>query len=140
MNEIETKLLPLDELAARLEAIEPWNDLGGVRWLTIAPAQIRALAQAMNEAGARFVTITAAEQDAGLQLDYHWDLAGQLLGFRILTANKTIASIYDLCPAVDWIEREVRDAYAAAFTGREMEPLLLRKGDRPGVQLEQEAK
>jgi Ni,Fe-hydrogenase III component G len=140
MNEIATKPLPLEELAARLGAAQSWTESAGVLWLTIAPAQIRPLAQAMNEAGARFVTITAAELDEGLQLDYHWDLAGQLLGFRILTENKSIESIYDLCPALDWIEREVHDAYAVAFTGREMEPLLLRKGDQPGVQLQKEAK
>jgi NADH:ubiquinone oxidoreductase subunit C len=62
------------------------------------------------------------------------------LGLRIQAADKTTESIYDLCEAADWIEREVRDGWAVEFRGREMEPLLLRKADTPGVNLRKDVK
>jgi len=36
---------------------------------------------------------------------------------------------------VDWIEREVYEGFAVDFLGREYEPLLLRAGDKLGVNL-----
>ena len=143
MSTTETKLsavFSLDALAERLGAETGWSEAGGARWLDVAPAKLRALTQAMNEVQARLVTITASELADGLRLDYHWDLDGQLLGFRLEARERSVASIFDLCPAADWIEREIHDAYAVEFTGRVLEPLLLRQGDRPGVNLDQEAK
>ena len=49
-----------------------------------------------------------------------------------------IETIYDLCEAADWIEREVHEGFAIDFIGREYEPLLLRQGDKPGVNLREE--
>ena len=92
----------------------------------------------MNAAGARFITITAYQLpgDEGFRLEYHWDLEGRLLGFPFHhRRQQPIESIYDLCEAADWIEREVHEGFAIDFTGREYEPLLLRAGDKPGVNL-----
>ncbi len=50
-------------------------------------------------------------------------------------AGNSIESIFDLCEAADWIEREIHEGFAIDFTGREYEPLLLREGDKPGVNL-----
>jgi hypothetical protein len=96
----------------------------------------------MNELHARFVTITAYElpKEEGLRLEYHWDLDGQLLGFPFLLAGKSIESIYDLCEAVDWIEREIHEGFAIDFVGRDYQPLLLREGQTPGVNLREEVK
>jgi hypothetical protein len=41
---------------------------------------------------------------------------------------------------VDWIEREIHEGFALDFSGRVYEPLLLRQGDTPGVNLREEAK
>ena len=71
----------------------------------------------------------------GFRLEYHWDLDGQLLGFPFVLAGNSIESIYDLCEAVDWIEREIHEGFAMDFMGREYEPLLLRQGDKLGVNL-----
>ena len=49
-------------------------------------------------------------------------------------------SIYDICEAADWIEREVHEGYALEISGREYAPLLLRPGDKLGVNLREEAK
>jgi len=97
------------------------------------------VAAAMNAAGARFVTITAYElpKGGGCRLEYHWDLSGRLLGFAFRVQD-SIESIYDLCEAVDWIEREVHEGFGVRFLGREYEPLLLRAGDSVGVNMREE--
>jgi hypothetical protein len=52
-----------------------------------------------------------------VRLEYHWDLDGQLLGFPFQLAGNSIESIYDLCEAVDWIEREIHEGFAVDFLG-----------------------
>ena len=127
----------LETISEMLGTAEPWIDKGGVHWLDPGSASIRDLATAMNALQARFITITAYQlpKDEGLKLEYHWDLDGQLLGFPFKLAGNSIESIYDLCEAVDWIEREIHEGFAIDFPGREYEPLLLRQGDTPGVNL-----
>jgi len=132
----------IDSIPKTLGIHEPWTVKGGVHWLNPEPLTIRELAKAMIALRARFVTITAYQlpKDEGLRLEYHWDLDGQLLGFPFNLAEKSlegnsIESIFDLSEAVDWIEREIHEGFDVDFTGREYEPLLLRKGDTPGVNL-----
>jgi hypothetical protein len=135
-------ITPLDSVSEKLGITEPWVEKGGVHWLAIGSLSVRDLAAAMNSFHARFITITAYQlpKEEGFRLEYHWDLDGQLLGFSFLLAAKSIGggkidSIYDLCEAVDWIEREIHEEYSLDFSGREYEPLLLRQGDTPGVNL-----
>ena len=122
---------------------EPWSEQGGVYWLNYSglkpDLKVRDVAAAMNTAGARFITITAYElpKAAGFRLEYHWDLGGRLLGVAFQIGN-AIDSIYDLSEAVDWIEREVHEGFGVNFLGREYEPLLLRAGDRVGVNMREE--
>jgi NADH:ubiquinone oxidoreductase subunit C len=135
-------MIALENLREKLGIAEPWVESRGTHWLNPGAATVRELAQAMNAAGARFVTITAYELpgDEGFRLEYHWDLQGLLLGVPFQIAGKSpesakIDSIYDLSEAADWIEREVHEGFAIDFTGREYEPLMLRPGDKPGVNL-----
>jgi hypothetical protein len=132
----------LESIPEKLGINEPWTEKGGVHWLATGSLNVRDLAKTMNACNARFITITAYQlpSDEGLRLEYHWDLDGQLLGFPFLLAGNSIASIYDLCEAVDWIEREIHEGFAVDFLGREYEPLLLRQGDKPGVNLREEVK
>lgn len=132
----------IDNIPEKLGSTEPWVEKGGVHWLTASALNVRDLAKTMNALHARFVTITAYQLpgEEGLRLEYHWDLDGQLLGFPFLLAGNSIESIYDLCEAVDWIEREIHEGFAVDFLGREYEPLLLRQGDKPGVNLREEDK
>jgi hypothetical protein len=126
-----------ESLLESLGITEPGVEKGGVLWLTPGAMKVRELAEKMNALHARFITITAYQlpKDEGFRLEYHWDLDGQLLGFPFVLAAKSIESIYDLCEAVDWIEREIHEEYSLEFTGREYEPLLLRTGDTTGVNL-----
>ena len=134
----------LDTIREKLGIAEPWVESRGTHWLNPGAASVRAVASAMNAAAARFVTITAYELpgDAGFRLEYHWDLEGRLLGVPFEIAGKSpesarIESIVDLSEAADWIEREIYEGFAIVFTGRAFEPLLLREGDKPGVNLRQ---
>ena len=131
-----------ESISEKLGTTEPWVDKGGVHWLTLDAAKVREVAKAMNEIQARFITITAYQlpKDEGFRLEYHWDLNGQLLGFSFQLAGNSIESIYDLCEAVDWIEREIHEGFGLDFLGREYEPLLLRQGETPGVNLREEKK
>ena len=130
-------MIDLEQLRQTLGVAEPWVESRGTHWLNSGTLSIRELAVAMNAVGARFVTITAYQLSGteGFRLEYHWDLQGQLLGFPFTIAGDTFQSIYDLCEAADWIEREVHEGFAIQFAGREYEPLLLRAGDNPGVNL-----
>lgn len=134
-------MIAADSIPARAIA-EPaaFSEKGGVFWYGDASLNIRDVARAMNAVGARFITITTYELPAngGFRLEYHWDLMGCLLGFTFPLAANTIESIYDLCEAVDWIEREVHEEYRIDFTGRDYEPLLLREGGVCGVNLQKE--
>jgi NADH:ubiquinone oxidoreductase subunit C len=132
----------LESIPEKLGITAPMVEKGGVHWLEPGAMTVRELAAAMNAVKARFITITAYQlpKDEGFRLEYHWDLDGQLLGFPFVLAGKSIESIYDLCEAVNWIEREIHEGFGIDFTGREYEPLLLRQGDTPGVNLREEAK
>ena len=123
-----------------LDTTEPYVEKNGVYWFSYDGLNVRELARAMNAVQARFVTITAYQlpKDEGFRLEYHWDLAGRLLGFTFNLSGNSIESIYDLCEAVDWIEREVHEGFGIEFIGREYEPLLLREGDSVGVNMREE--
>ena len=126
--------------ATSLSQSATFSEIGGVFWYGDAELKVRDAARAMNAVGARFITITTYELPAngGFRLEYHWDLMGKVLGFMFPLTGNTIESIYDLCEAADWIEREVHEEYRIDFTGREYEPLLLREGGVCGVNLQKE--
>jgi hypothetical protein len=132
-----TSAITLLDVAEQLGITEPWVETGGVHWFAPGVKSVRELTAAMNALHARFITITAYElpKDEGFRLEYHWDLDGQLLGFPFVLTTKSIESIFDICEAVDWIEREIHEEYSVDFTGRVYEPLLLRQGDTTGVNL-----
>jgi Ni,Fe-hydrogenase III component G len=128
---------PLERISADLATVDAWSFRGGVHWLLTDASRIRDVAAIMNRLHARFVTITATElRGSGcFLLEYLWDLDGMLIGFPIQIDSPSVESIFDLCPAVDWIEREIHEGFAIDFAGRDYEPLLLRPGDKPGVNL-----
>jgi NADH:ubiquinone oxidoreductase subunit C len=130
----------LDALREKLGIAEQWVESRGAHWLNPGDLSVRKIAQLMNEAHARFVTITAYQLPGtdSFRFEYHWDLEGRLMGFPFTVAGTSIESIYDLSEAADWIEREIHEEYSIDFTGREYEPLLLRSGDKPGVNLREE--
>jgi hypothetical protein len=132
----------IETLPMKLGSTEQWTEKGGVHWLDPGKLTVRQLCTEMIACHARFITITAYQLPGteGIRLEYHWDLDGQLLGFPFKLTENSIESIYDLCEAADWIERETHEGFAVDFLGREYEPLLLREGDKAGVNLREEVK
>jgi hypothetical protein len=116
-----------------------WNN--GSWWLTpTEPLDVRATTETMRTLGARFLCMTATERaDKEIRLDYQWDLDGKLLSFVTATSLNRIATIADLCPAADWVERETHEYFAVEFTGRKhTQPLMTRAGDPIGINLHKE--
>ena len=142
MNEINEKTSVLDTIREELGIESQWVERGNVSWLAIEKQNLRPLALTMNACQARFVTVTASELPGteGFHLEYLWDLEGKLLGFPMNISDNSIESIFDICPASDWIERELHEGFALQIKGRECEPLLLRPGDKLGVNMREGAK
>ena len=117
-----------------------WTEKGGACWMDCKDRSVRDIAKAMQDVHARFITITASQllANSGFRLEYHWDLEGQLLGFQFVIPGNSIESIYDICEAADWIEREIFEGFVIDFTKRTYEPLQLRPGQTPGVNLREE--
>ena len=115
----------LESISEKLGITEPWVEQGGAHWLAPGKKSVREITQVMNEVHARFITITAFQLPAGegFRMDYNWDLDGQLLGLSFQLAANSIESIFDICEAADWIEREVHEGFGTEFVGREYEPL-----------------
>lgn len=132
----------IDHMLETLKITDTYQDPSGVTWFATGNLDLRELAVFLTQAGARFITITATPlpRNEGFCLDYLWDMSGQMLGFAFYLTAKTVPSIYDICEAADWIEREVHEEFDLEFTGRAYEPLLLRTGERPGVYLHEVAK
>jgi hypothetical protein len=132
----------LESIPEKLGITDSWVEKGGVHWLNPGATNVRDLAKLMNSLEARFVTITAYQLpgDEGYRLEYVWDLDGQLMCFPFQLTGNSIDSIYDLCEAVDWIEREVHEGFTVDFIGREYEPLQVRPGDNIGFNLREEGK
>ena len=132
----------INELLGRFNISDLSQDASGVAWFSTGNLDLRELSTFMNHAGARFVTVTANElpRGEGFCLEYLWDRDGRLFGFAFYPAARSMPSIFDLCEAADWIEREIHEEYAIDFAGRDYEPLLLRAGDRPGVNLQEVVK
>lgn len=120
---------------------EGWEWNKGSWWLTPAEVlDVRATTGILRTLGARFLCITATERpDKEIRLDYQWDLDGKLLSFVTATSFNKIATIADLCPAADWVERETHEYFAVEFTGRKhTQPLMTRAGDPVGIILHKE--
>lgn len=124
-----------ETLRAQLSAAQAWEQRDDGWWLIDSNLDVAGMAHRLVEAGARLVTITARPApDGECRLAYHWDVQGELLIPVTLTHEGSVQSIAAICPAADWIEREIHDYFAVDFIGREdLPPLVLRPGDPPGL-------
>lgn len=125
----------IELIQAGLGITRPFEKRADGYWLVEPKLDVERMARLMAEQETRLVTITARPApDGECRLAYHWDLAGELLTLVTTTHEGSIHTIAPVCPAADWIEREIHDYFAVDFTGRDnLDPLVLRSGDRPGL-------
>lgn len=138
---VTTPIVGFQQTLAELGLGEGWQwDKGSWWYVPQDRIDVRATTARMRELEARFVAITATEQpDKEIRLDYQWDFEGRLLSFVAFTEGGKIATIVDLSPAADWVEREIHEYFAVEFVGREStKPLMTRPGDAIGINLRKE--
>ena len=126
--------MDLEEIRERLGNMEVWVNKSQAWWLETPSLDVEKMARLMVDIGARLVTVTASQaKESEFRMIYHWDLQGRLLNFVTITNQATIPSIPSICPAADWIEREIHDYFAVNFAGRELPTLVLSDQDPPGI-------
>lgn len=126
----------IETIGVELGSTHSWEKRADGWWLIEPGLDVERMARLMVGLTARLVTITARPAPGGeCRLAYHWDLEGELLNLITTTHEGSIHSIAAICPAADWIEREIHDYFAVDFTGREagLDPLVLRPGDLSGL-------
>ena len=84
----------------------------------------------LDEIGARFQIATGVDTSDGIEVMYHWALDDQtcVITFRILLdqTKPELQSIALMCPAAEWIEREMWELLGIHFDGHpDMRHLLL---------------
>lgn len=84
----------------------------------------------LDQFGARFQIATGVDTRDGIEVMYHWALDGQgcVITFRILLDHMFLEldSIALMCPAAEWIEREIWELLGIRFKGHpDMRHLLL---------------
>jgi NADH:ubiquinone oxidoreductase subunit C len=127
-------MMDIEEIRERLGNMEAWVNKSEAWWLETTSLDVEKMARVMVETGARLVTVTASRaSEVEFRVIYHWDLQGRLLNFVTITNRATLPSITSICPAADWIEREIHDYFAVNFAGRELPTLVLSEQDRPGI-------
>jgi NADH:ubiquinone oxidoreductase subunit C len=127
--------MDIEALVAQVRTARRGEQRADGWWLEDPDLDVEAMSRAMVASQCRLATITAIpDAEDEYRLAYHWDCAGRLLTFVTLTHAQSIPSIAALCPAADWIEREIHDYFAISFSGREgIPPLVLRAADRAGI-------
>ncbi len=130
-----------DAQLLELREEDGWQQKNGAWWIAPQMLDARAMARLMVPV-ARLMTVASRVCDGGeTHLDYHWDLNGVILTFSAQTSENKFASISDLCPAADWVEREIHEYFAVDFTGRDnTKPLMLRPGLEAGLNRTQDGK
>jgi len=104
-------------------------------WASPTELDVRGMATLLLAHGVRLITLTAVpDATGGYRVIYHWDVDDSVVNVSVAATAGRIASIADILPAADWVEREIRDYYALEFDGRAETPtLMLREGDEPGL-------
>jgi Ni,Fe-hydrogenase III component G len=127
--------MDLETLRTQLGHHQPWEKREDGWWLVDPRLDVQGMADLLVQAEARLVTITARPAPGGeCRLAYHWDVQGELHTLVTTTHEGSVASIVAICPAADWIEREIHDYFAVDFLGRQdLRPLVLRPDDPPGL-------
>jgi hypothetical protein len=132
-------------LAALAPGVSARRAVDGV-WADVPGLDVREMARWMVGYDARFVAVTAqpvaaevadgateTPPPAAYRLTYHWDDHGLLVNLSTEVEGGRAVSIVDICPAADWIEREICDYYSITFEGSpDTRRLMVLADDEPG--------
>lgn len=100
-------------------------------YINITPQSLEKASRLMlDEVGARLQIATAVDNGDGFEVMYHWalDQEGFVITLRILLEYESPAlnSIALMCPAAEWIEREMWELLGIDFKGHpDLRHLLL---------------
>ena len=100
-------------------------------FLEFAPETVYEASSVMfEEIGARLQIATGIDTPPGIEVMYHWALDGEdcVVTIRTLVGRDApvLDSIAELCPAAEWIEREIWELLGVEFSGHpDMRHLLL---------------
>ena len=100
-------------------------------YVEIAPQTVvRATKLMLDEFGARFQIATGVDTEAGFEVMYHWALDDDdcVVTIRAVLPHEDpeVDSIAPICPAAEWIEREMWELLGIRFVGHpDMRHLLL---------------
>jgi Ni,Fe-hydrogenase III component G len=103
-------------------------------FIDIAPEMVVEASRLMlEEAGARLQIATGIDTPAGIEVMYHWALDTEdcLVTIRVMVDSvaPVLDSIAVMCPAAEWIEREIWELLGVEFRGHpDMRHLLLDDG------------
>jgi Ni,Fe-hydrogenase III component G len=110
-------------------------------YIGITPQSLEKITRLMlDEFGARLQIATGVDNGDGFEILYHWalDMEGFVISFRVMLGYSApeVNSIALICPAAEWIEREMWELLGINFTGHpDMRHLLLAddwpQGDYP---------
>ncbi len=102
--------MDIENIPHELGLSQSWEKHEDGLWLAALDLDVECMARWMGAHAGRFVTITARPAPGGeCRLEYHWDMEGTLLTLVTQSHEGSIASISAVCPAADWVEREVHD-------------------------------
>ena len=100
-------------------------------YIDITPQSVQEASRLMlDEFAARLQIATGVDSSDGYEVMYHWalDNEGFVITFRVLLdhASPELESIALMCPAAEWIEREMWELLGIQFKGHpDMRHLLL---------------
>ncbi len=106
-------------------------------YVDIGAGDVREVARALlSRLGARLQTVTGVDTPPdAIELLYHWalDEIGSVVTVRTALdrSQPRIDTIADLCPAAEWIEREVRELLGVEFSNHPDPRHLLLRDDWP---------
>jgi Ni,Fe-hydrogenase III component G len=100
-------------------------------YISITPQSLEKATRLMlDECGARLQIATGVDNGDGFEVMYHWalDQEGLVITLRVLLDYESpeLNSIALMCPAAEWIEREIWELLGINFTGHpDLRHLLL---------------
>ena len=121
----------INELIALSGQKNPQNLIDGY-WFEAPRLDVPAMAQLMLKHQFRLSTMTAIERSDGeTDVIYHFVNAKIAINIRTTTKQQLLASIANILPSANWVEREIRDLYAVHFEGHPDPRPLVRPKEMP---------